>query len=872
MRRGQLDRTTVLIALSVAAASPRPRANEASPKRTNVSDSARRILGGHELQKIDHQHLSAAVHEGKVILAGITANGTIEYRVRNDGYENASAVPPVIEGDATAAWSDASRWSPWRPLPLPDGSDDDPSVHAHELRTSVRNDQPAGWPAMYLARSLYDTAAATAPVSARLVSAFGHLYTFRRSVFGGILVDRFVLDALTNQLVRKLDVRYKRSRQRHEPLRPTDRSRNATFDSLDFTDVEGRPFYEPTLELSLLGTYGDEGASFSVVLLSTDRPDVVQWHFFVVTGQRTVEATSIASTSEGLFGLGDRPNRPAIHRQVVQVADDLVGPIDSSRYDVQRETSTRSGRQLLRDSTRVLLTLPTSQGIVACTWPALADGRLAILGESSDTPLRRTTRQVALPADTLDRVETVARVAHPGGRIVGAHRDERGAAVLSVITEHTVDAAAGGSVATRGVPTIEGVHEAHQVVVGVLAQPTSAGSTSIEIAGVSTPAVGAGTRLLLVGEHREVGCTVVEVPASGGFTVSPVPRDIEAGAKVVLADAFDVVGGSDDLGAWELDTEDVVEDYPGLITGLESRDGGVLRVHAFDHRVGDGEMVTISGELVPATGGITRHTDTELTLDVPWQGQVVVGLDRNEPRRPGILLEGNGRIRIDDGGELLAGSAVTIETWVRTNTSGVILARCGERGIGQRRFRLEVDADGEILVSPQSGSSGHRSRSVVADDAWHHLAVVDDGDHVRLFVDGNEDPLDRMWARVPAGAQSGEQVTLGGPTAPTPEPPPDIPYLLIGDVVDDTAHDNAWNGQIRGAQDLATRAQRRRSCCASVGPAARQRGRPRRVLATHRVLGGRHGTHHARHDAGRAPRRRARHGVDTRTCDARAIR
>ncbi len=79
-----------------------------------------------------------------------------------------------------------------------------------------------------------------------MVSGVGHLYVFHQSKEDAtevspntLLVDRFVLDGITNKLVRKLDVRFKRSRQRYQPIESMKKKADgglANIDSLDFRD------------------------------------------------------------------------------------------------------------------------------------------------------------------------------------------------------------------------------------------------------------------------------------------------------------------------------------------------------------------------------------------------------------------------------------------------------------------------------------------------------------------------------------------------------------------------------------------------------------------------------------------------------------
>jgi hypothetical protein len=102
------------------------------------------------------------------------------------------------------------------------------------------------------------TKSAVAPV--QLVSATGHLYIFRLSRMNTLVVNRFILDGMKNELVPKLEVRFRRSREKYRPDMGAKRGETANtrtpnkVDSLDYRDMDGNAFYELALKLSFINS------------------------------------------------------------------------------------------------------------------------------------------------------------------------------------------------------------------------------------------------------------------------------------------------------------------------------------------------------------------------------------------------------------------------------------------------------------------------------------------------------------------------------------------------------------------------------------------------------------------------------------------
>jgi hypothetical protein len=139
-----------------------------------------------------------------------------------------------------------------------------------------------------------------------LVNKFRVGKIFRQSKTNTLLCDRFGLDGMTNKLNRKLEVRFKRSRQKHEASKNMRKGATGlvNVDTLDFRDVNGNFFYEPTTELCLINNL--QSGWFSVVLVPTIENDVYRWHIFAYNNvTKKVELTTLLMSEEGLFDVQD---------------------------------------------------------------------------------------------------------------------------------------------------------------------------------------------------------------------------------------------------------------------------------------------------------------------------------------------------------------------------------------------------------------------------------------------------------------------------------------------------------------------------------------------------------------------------------------
>ncbi|NEP89362.1 MAG: hypothetical protein F6K18_22400 [Okeania sp. SIO2C2] len=105
-----------------------------------------------------------------------------------------------------------------------------------------------------------------------------------------LLLDRFVLAG--TQLQPKMEVRYKRSRNKTQPAN--------SKDSLGAKDIEGKAFYEPTQELDFVQQL--QGGRFQVLLLPTQVANIQRWQVFTYNSATSkIDSFNIERATDGLF-------------------------------------------------------------------------------------------------------------------------------------------------------------------------------------------------------------------------------------------------------------------------------------------------------------------------------------------------------------------------------------------------------------------------------------------------------------------------------------------------------------------------------------------------------------------------------------------
>ncbi len=379
--------------------------------------------------------LNTIAHEGKVLIVGTNDQGVLYYTVKKSGFEDTALDPDKASGG----------FEDWKKLPL-DRSTHDASVIAKQKKDLAdKNDNP-------LLTCRYGTADATVESAChpvQLISGLGHLYVFRVATDNKLLVNRFVLDGMKNELVPKLEVRFRRSKQKFNSgnnVKANDAGKGsgADADTLDFRDMQGNPFYEPALELSFAGALKE--GRFAPVLLPTAEHERFRWNIFVHDNSTNkIILYSVRASTDGLFDIRDysfaQPNTngkityriiPGIIERTIDISGYAASEgLAAANYDLQIERLTESGMQLMRDSTRVMLAVPVSDGstetVAALSFAAGSDGTLSQIDTTPSSDLvRSNSRDILLPLNTLDEIKEVAdSTPTPSGTIEAMERGDK---------------------------------------------------------------------------------------------------------------------------------------------------------------------------------------------------------------------------------------------------------------------------------------------------------------------------------------------------------------------------------------------------------------------------------------------------------------
>jgi LysM repeat protein len=385
---------------------------------------------------------------------------------------------------------------------------------------------------------------------------------------------------MSNMLVRKLDVRFKRSRQKYEPLQ--EKQGGVTNDSLDFKDIDGNEFYEPTTELTLIDDVHD--GWFDVVLAPTGEQEQHVWHIFVHQEEsNTVEMTSLRMSEDGLFDVQDRlrltdeglVTQPGILRQDIMLDELEVtnGPA-AALYNVQSEGLTERGEpQLFQQGRRVMLVIPTDGGAVALSFAVGADGMLSRLqdDEPAEETLRAVQHDLLLPPETLEEIRPYGPMQEPErGTITGLSMDPETGRVLVTHDGGTVDP--GQLVTLQGTRTYNHLYEV---------------------------------------------------------------QDAEGSTFRVKDD-----GQGDGLGQWKA-ISDEVPVKQGEITALRRGEDGLLEIVCRAHGLEAEEMVRIRDtQIYDGTFPVEFVDEHHFRLPIPWQSAEGIDVAQEAARRRGVRFDG----------------------------------------------------------------------------------------------------------------------------------------------------------------------------------------------------------------------------------------
>ena len=636
------------------------------------------------LQKEKLQHLNSITHESKVLVLATDTDGKIWYSVKQDGFEDSYL---------NTAAEQRTGWENWQQLEFPDEKVDDQSVIEKETASLTHQKDTS----KYILKSRYRTKEESSVAPVQMVSALGHIYVFRQSKSNTLLVDRFVLDGMTNKLNRKLEVRFKRSKQKHKATKNMNKGTNGlvNIDSLDFRDANGNFFYEPTIELCSVSNL--QKGWFSVVLVPTIENDVYRWHIFAHNSQtQKVELTTIRASEEGLFDVKDYTifdlvNNKLVPRSIAGVIKrtldingvSVTNGLSATKYDLQQEQQTQSGEmQLIKTATRLMLAIPTDKGTAAFSFAIGGDGTLAQIDETAEnTILRSTQREILLPLNTLDEIKAIAdRTPPPQGIITGL---------------------------------VEGTNEEDAEDLVKISTQGAAGLENYDL-----------------------------VKISGTSDYQGLYR-----AKTVDKNTFEIdlpsVNGNG-LGYWEKeDREAGGFIFDGMITAYKKTADGKLRVICPDHGLENGDEVQIAGtDVYNNTYPVRKIDDTQFVIERKWATGEAINVKLVSRKRRGVVFDGvDDSIKINHSNTFNV-DAITLECWFQwTEQNGKTVAfLCGK---GTEELEIHLGGGGGeqgIRFIPVSGVYIDTGSGKFKSGEWVHVAAVYDPKQSlgKVYINGKD--------------------------------------------------------------------------------------------------------------------------------------
>jgi hypothetical protein len=573
------------------------------------------------LELANARHVNTLSHEGKLLMVATVQDGTsfkLYYSVKQDGFEDSALQSP-----------NGSGWETFKLLELPNENADSSVVEKEKSELTYKGDSTK-----YLLCSEYKSATLSADALVQLVSQDGHVYIFRQSITGKLLVDRFVLDGMTNTLNRKLEVRFKRSKQRYTPSEPAKISSGGqmeSFDSLDFRDMQGNSFYEPTTVICPEILTGLANGNFGVVVMPTNEKDIYRWHIFAYINNK-VTLVTLRSGDERIFDVQDywfrsldEDTDQAIYDSIpgiikreftLQKSDNTVLTVSNglavTKYDVQHEKQTQNGMQLVRDATKLLLAVPTNQGIAALNFAVAANGTLAQLVAPTGTSLRDQSRNMLLPLTTLENIRAIgATNPPPGGTIIGMSRSTSGDSADRVQVQ----------------------------------------TASADAANLDKLAIGDIVKLSNTTSYD--GLYSVKSTSDGSFIIQAEFKQGE-------------------VGNWEkVEEEETGLVFDGMLTGYTKNADGTLTVNAVNHGLAAGDMVQIVGS--PDYDGeypVIEKDQNSFAIQRLWVKGEAVNINLESQKRRGLVFDGvQDGVAVPFQEPVKLSGGFTFELWVKSNST-----------------------------------------------------------------------------------------------------------------------------------------------------------------------------------------------------------
>ncbi len=521
---------------------------------------------------------------------------------------------------------------------------------------------------------------------------------------------------MTNTLNPKLEVRYKRSRQRYKPLEDMKINGDGqmeSVDSPDFRDINNQPFHEPSTKICPTLFNKLEDGWFGVAVTATNEADRYRWHIFAYNKDRQkIDLLTLRGGDESMFRVQDYWFRridadteavsyssiPGVicrqlelqkeNGQALQVSNGLA----VVKYDIQVEQETQSGPQWMRDTSKLMLAIPTSEGVAALSFAIAADGTLAQIVEQPITDtLRSKEREMLLPVNLLDNIRTVGDAAPaPQGTILAMSRSE------DELTRDRVKVQASDN-------DLETVNK-----------------------------LKLGDIVKLYDTNSYNGLYQVCSVENGSFTID-APFQYK------------------EVGRWEvMEKEDTGLVFDGIVTRYEKADDGKLKVHAQNHQLENGDWVQIVD--TPDLGGeypIVQQDGNSFTVQRLWVNGEAVNIKLESRKRRGLVFDGRKdwiQIPLDD--PLKLGANFTLEAWVKLNSADnqTILATELEPpadGTVSQGWRATLGVHGGkfsfayVPVNLQGETEKRLNSDKAAElDKWVHVACTLDGTFLNLLENG----------------------------------------------------------------------------------------------------------------------------------------